>query len=224
MQSPGGQPTLCVAWCLIWWFASSEHVSSYMTPNVLSETRCHKTTQTHTHSNDCFVYIFRRGWTKWLYWQARTRIAKWTAAPFNNMECWWGMHVLKYIGTFQNNIAMEEKFADINIATLMCIAVLYRCHESICLLLSYTMEISTSWLDIHCSQDLKEYSSFLYHTQSNHCHIYFFRGGWTRWLYWQTRYGVTRIATGQQHLSAMWYSDQFFILYMYILNNKYYIN
>ena len=40
----------------------------------------------------------------------------------------------------------------------------------------------------------------------------------------QTRYGVTRIATGQQHLSAMWYSDQFFILYMYILNNKYYIN
>ena len=43
-------------------------------------------------------------------------------------------------------IAMEEKFSDINIATLMCIAVLYRCQESIpvCLLLSYTMEISTS--------------------------------------------------------------------------------
>ena len=41
-------------------------------------------------------------------------------------------------------IAMEEKLSDINIATLMCIAVLYRCHESLCLLLSYTMAISTS--------------------------------------------------------------------------------
>ena len=80
---------------------------------VIHDTKCpfwdkvsqNNTNQTHTHSNDCFVYIFRRGWTKWLYWQARhgvTRIARWTAAPFNNMECWWGMDVLKYIGTFQN--------------------------------------------------------------------------------------------------------------------------
>ena len=68
-------------------------------------------------------------------------------------------------------IGTEEKFLDINVATLMCIAVLYRSHVSICLLLSYTMEISTSRLNIPCSQDLKEYSTFLYHTQSNHCHI-----------------------------------------------------
>ena len=42
MQSLGWQPTLCVAWCLIWWFASLDiKVWSYMTPNVLTETRCH---------------------------------------------------------------------------------------------------------------------------------------------------------------------------------------
>ena len=41
-------------------------------------------------------------------------------------------------------VAVEEKFSDINIAKLMCIAVLYHCHESICLLLSYTVEILTS--------------------------------------------------------------------------------
>ena len=37
MQSPGWQPTLCVAWCLIWWFASLEKVWSYMAPNVRTE-------------------------------------------------------------------------------------------------------------------------------------------------------------------------------------------
>ena len=46
MQSPGWQPILCLAWCLIWWFASLEKEWSYMTPNVLTETRCHLTTQT----------------------------------------------------------------------------------------------------------------------------------------------------------------------------------
>ena len=40
MQSPGWQITLRMAWCLIWWFASLEKVWSYMTPNVLTETRC----------------------------------------------------------------------------------------------------------------------------------------------------------------------------------------
>ena len=29
--------TLCVAWCLIWWFASSGEAWSYMTPKVLTE-------------------------------------------------------------------------------------------------------------------------------------------------------------------------------------------
>ena len=88
-------------------------ISKFGTSIVIHDTKCpfwdkvsqNNTNQTHTHSNDCFVYIFRRGWAKWLYWQARhgvTRIAKWTAAPFNNMECWWGMYVLKYIDTFQN--------------------------------------------------------------------------------------------------------------------------
>ena len=51
----------------------------------------HRTTQTQPvpTSNGCFVYIFRRGSTKWLYWQARngiSRIAKWTAVRFSNME------------------------------------------------------------------------------------------------------------------------------------------
>ena len=41
MWTPGWQPTLCVAWCLIWWFASLEIVWSYMTPNVVTETSCH---------------------------------------------------------------------------------------------------------------------------------------------------------------------------------------
>ena len=88
-------------------------ICKFGTSIVIHDTKCpfwdkvsqNNTNQTHTHSNDCFVYIFRRGWTKWLYWQARdgvTRIAEWTAAPFNNMECWWGMDVLKYIDTFQN--------------------------------------------------------------------------------------------------------------------------
>ena len=43
-----------------------------------------------THFNDCSAYIFRRGWTKWLYCQGRngvSRIAKWRAARFSNMEC-----------------------------------------------------------------------------------------------------------------------------------------
>ena len=34
-QSPGLQPTLFAAWCLIWWFASLEKVWSYMTPMFL---------------------------------------------------------------------------------------------------------------------------------------------------------------------------------------------
>ena len=46
MQSPGWQPTLCLAWCLIWWFASLEKVWSYLALNTLSEARCHITTQT----------------------------------------------------------------------------------------------------------------------------------------------------------------------------------
>ena len=33
-------PLLCVAWCLIWWFASLEKVWPYMTPNGLTEARC----------------------------------------------------------------------------------------------------------------------------------------------------------------------------------------
>ena len=41
MQSPSWQPSLCVAWCLVWWFASLKKLWSYMTPNVLTETRCH---------------------------------------------------------------------------------------------------------------------------------------------------------------------------------------
>ena len=56
------------------------------------------------HCNDCLVYIFRRGATKWLYWHVTydvTRIAKWTAAPFNNMLMRYGTF-LKYIDTFQN--------------------------------------------------------------------------------------------------------------------------
>ena len=88
-------------------------ICKFGTSMVIHDTKCpfwdkvsqNNTKQTHTHSNEWFVYIFRRDWTKWLYWQARhgvTRIAKWTAAPFNNMECWWGMEVLKCIGTFQN--------------------------------------------------------------------------------------------------------------------------
>ena len=39
MHSPGWPPTLCVARCLIWWFVSLVKVWSYMTPNVLIETR-----------------------------------------------------------------------------------------------------------------------------------------------------------------------------------------
>ena len=74
----------------IWWFASLEKVWSYLALNTLSETRCqNNTNQTHTHSNNCFVYIFRRSWTKWLYWEARhsvKRIAKYTAAPFSNVK------------------------------------------------------------------------------------------------------------------------------------------
>ena len=35
MQSPGWQPTISVAWCLIWWFASSEKVWWHMTPYIL---------------------------------------------------------------------------------------------------------------------------------------------------------------------------------------------
>ena len=42
LQSSCWQPTLCVAWCLIWWFASTETVWSYVTLNVLTETRCQK--------------------------------------------------------------------------------------------------------------------------------------------------------------------------------------
>ena len=33
MQSPGRQPTLCVAWCLIWWFAVLESI-------VIHDTEC----------------------------------------------------------------------------------------------------------------------------------------------------------------------------------------
>ena len=38
---------MCGVWCLIWWFASLGKVWSYMTLNVLTETRCHQTTQTN---------------------------------------------------------------------------------------------------------------------------------------------------------------------------------
>ena len=38
---------LCVTSCLIWWLASLDKAWSYMTLNVLTETRCHYTTQTH---------------------------------------------------------------------------------------------------------------------------------------------------------------------------------
>ena len=41
MLTPDWQSTLCVAWCLIWWFASLEIVWSYMTPNVVTETSYH---------------------------------------------------------------------------------------------------------------------------------------------------------------------------------------
>ena len=37
-------------WYLIWWFASLEKVWSYITLNVLTETRCHYTTQTKPNS------------------------------------------------------------------------------------------------------------------------------------------------------------------------------
>ena len=46
MQTPGWQPILCVAWYLIWQLQVQKKVWSYMTPNVLTETRCHQTTQT----------------------------------------------------------------------------------------------------------------------------------------------------------------------------------
>ena len=61
MQSPGSQPTLCVAWCLIWWFVSLEKVWSYMAPNVLTETRCHETTQAGPNSTTWQeIYIVRQ--------------------------------------------------------------------------------------------------------------------------------------------------------------------
>ena len=48
--SPSGwQPTVCVAWCLIWWFSSWEKILSCMTLNVLTETsviKQHKPNQT----------------------------------------------------------------------------------------------------------------------------------------------------------------------------------
>ena len=39
MQNHQADSKLCVAWCLIWWFASLSKVWSYMAPNVLTETR-----------------------------------------------------------------------------------------------------------------------------------------------------------------------------------------
>ena len=43
MQSPGWQPTLCVAWCLVWWFANSQkcgytrHRMSLLRPGVIKQ-------------------------------------------------------------------------------------------------------------------------------------------------------------------------------------------
>ena len=44
---------LCVARCLIWWLRRLGKVWSYMTPNALTETRCHLTTQTKLFSGLC---------------------------------------------------------------------------------------------------------------------------------------------------------------------------
>ena len=49
MQSSGWQPTLCVAWCLIWRFANLEKVWSDITSNVLTESRYHKTTKSQKY-------------------------------------------------------------------------------------------------------------------------------------------------------------------------------
>ena len=59
-------------------------------------------------------------------------------------------------------------FWDMNIA-LIWTAVLYCCHDGICLFVSYTMKILTSRINMSCSQDLKEYSNQLYHTHCNDC-------------------------------------------------------
>ena len=79
-----------LAWCRIWWFATFEKVCSYMTPNGLCGIIEQHKLNPHTHPNDCSVHIFRRGSTKWLYWQAKngiSMIAKWTAVHFSNLEC-----------------------------------------------------------------------------------------------------------------------------------------
>ena len=55
MQTPGWQPILCVAWCLIWHLQVEKKVWSYMTLNVLTETRCHYTTQTKPNQTSSTV-------------------------------------------------------------------------------------------------------------------------------------------------------------------------
>ena len=60
MQSPGWQPTLCVALCLIWWFAISVkychtwHRMSLLRPGVIKQ---HKSNQTiYVHSSSCYSW------------------------------------------------------------------------------------------------------------------------------------------------------------------------
>ena len=81
-----------LAWCLIWWSATFEKVCSYMfIQNTEWTIWYHRTTKTQPILILMIVlYTFsEEAQLIWLYWQARsgiTRIAKWTAVHFSNME------------------------------------------------------------------------------------------------------------------------------------------
>ena len=95
-----------LAWCLIWWFATFEkvcsiHVHTWHRMDYLVSQN--NTNSTHTHCNDCFVYIFRRGSTKWLYWLARNGISR-IANGQQHASAIWNAMLIRYrcseVGTF----------------------------------------------------------------------------------------------------------------------------
>ena len=93
MQSSDWQPTLCVAWCLIWWFASIEKVWSYpgghtrhriswLRPGVIKQ---HKPNQTHRFlKHVCkaldisYLYIILFIWFTGRHWYILHRCFNWT--------------------------------------------------------------------------------------------------------------------------------------------------
>ena len=92
-QSPAWQSTLRVAWCLLW-----KRVWSYMTPNVLTETRCHAIPQTpkRLHNTVFVVHKAQRFCSLYILLASRLWVPVLTSSSAENTQWKWWSNSIYY--------------------------------------------------------------------------------------------------------------------------------